>query len=240
MADRAYQRVLLKISGEGLCRQGGFGIDGEQLALIGAEIKTVVQSGVQLALVVGGGNFIRGETLAETSRIPRATGDYMGMLGTVINALALQETLELLGLDTRVQSAIAVDRVCEKFVRRRAMRHLEKNRVVILAGGTGNPFVTTDTCAALRGTELNADIILKATKVDGVYAEDPIQNPQAEIFETLTYDEVIDKRLKIMDLSAIDLCRQSGISIVVFNLFKPGNMLRAIQGEKVGTTITLS
>lgn len=240
MADRAYQRVLLKISGEGLCRQGGFGIDGEQLALIGAEIKTVVQSGAQLALVVGGGNFIRGQTLAETSRIPRATGDYMGMLGTVINALALQETLELLGLDTRVQSAIAVDRVCEKFVRRRAMRHLDKGRVVILAGGTGNPFVTTDTAAALRGTELNVDIILKATKVDGVYAEDPAQNPQAEFLETLTYDEVIDKRLQIMDVSAIDLCRQSEISIVVFNLFKPGNMLRAIQGEKVGTTITLS
>jgi uridylate kinase len=161
----------------------------------------------------------------------------MGMLGTVINALAVQETLERFGFETRVQSAIAVDRVCEKFIRRRAIRHLEKNRVVILAGGTGNPFVTTDSCAALRGTELAVDIVMKATKVDGVYSEDPETNPSAEFYPTLTYNEVIDRRLKIMDLSAIDLCQQSNLPIMVFKLGTPGNMLKAIQGRQVGTLI---
>ncbi|MCH8912284.1 MAG: UMP kinase [Planctomycetes bacterium] len=238
MADRKYQRVLLKISGEGLCRKGGFGIDGEQLDTIAGELKSVVETGVQLALVVGGGNFVRGNELAKHSHIPRATGHYMGMLGTVINALAVQETLERFGLETRVQSAIAVDRVCEKFIRRRAIRHLEKNRVVILAGGTGNPFVTTDSCAALRGTELAVDIVMKATKVDGVYSEDPETNPSAEFYPTLTYNEVIDRRLKIMDLSAIDLCQQSNLPILVFKLGTPGNMLKAIQGRQVGTLIS--
>ena len=239
MADRKYERVLLKISGEGLCRKGGFGIDGEQLDKIAGEITSVVATGVQLALVVGGGNFIRGDELAESSQIPRATGHYMGMLGTVINALAVQETLERFGLETRVQSAIAVDRVCEKFIRRRAIRHLEKNRVVILAGGTGNPFVTTDSCAALRGRELGVDIVMKATKVDGVFSEDPETNPDAEFFPRLTYDEVIDRRLKIMDVSAIDLCQQSELPILVFNLGRQGNMLKAIQGLQVGTLITI-
>jgi uridylate kinase len=193
---------------------------------------------VQLALVVGGGNFIRGDELAEHSQIPHATGHYMGMLGTVINALAIQETLERFGLQTRVQSAIAVDRVCEKFIRRRAIRHLEKKRIVILAGGTGNPFVTTDSCAALRGTELAVDIIMKATKVDGVYSDDPETNPNAEFFPSLTYDQVIDQRLKIMDVSAIDLCQQRELPIMVFNLGKQGNMLKAIQGRQVGTMIS--
>ncbi len=237
MADRKYERVLLKISGEGLCRKGGFGIDGAQLDKIAAELKSVVETGVQLALVIGGGNFIRGNELAKSSHIPVATGHYMGMLGTVINALAVQETLERFGLETRVQSALAVDRVCEKFIRRRAIRHLEKNRVVILAGGTGNPFVTTDSCAALRGTELAVDIVMKATKVDGVYSEDPEENPNAEFYPKLTYNEVIDRRLKIMDLSAIDLCQQSNLPIMVFKLGTPGNMLKAIQGQQVGTLI---
>ncbi len=238
MAQCKYKRVLLKISGEGLCRIGGFGIDGEQLNKIAQELNSVTDTGVQLALVVGGGNFVRGDELAEVSHIPRATGHYMGMIGTVINALAIQETLERLGLDTRVQSAVAVDRVCEKFIRRRAMRHLDKGRVVILAGGTGNPFVTTDSSAALRGTELEVDVVMKATKVDGVFSDDPAKNPKAEFYPRLTYNQVLDQRLKIMDVSAIDLCQRSNIPILVFNLTKPGNMLKAIQGEQVGTLIT--
>lgn len=236
MADRKYGRVLLKISGEGLCRQGRFGIDGEQLQSIAKEIRSVAQTH-QVALVVGGGNFIRGDELARTTHIHAATGHYMGMLGTVINALAVQDTLEQLGVDTRVQSAIAVDRVCEKFIRRRALRHLEKGRVVILAAGTGNPFVTTDSCAALRGTELGVDVVMKATKVDGVYAEDPSINPNATLFTDLTYNDVIDRRLKVMDVSAIDLCQRNKIPILVFNLFRQGNMLRAVSGEPVGTLI---
>jgi len=237
MAKSKYSRILLKISGEGLCRRGGFGVDGEQLVKIADEIKTVADTGVQLALVVGGGNFIRGGALSRSSYIPPATGHYMGMLGTVINALAIQETLEQLGLDTRVLSAIAVDRVCENFIRRRCLRHLEKDRVVILAGGTGNPFVTTDSCAALRGTELSVDIIMKATKVDGVYSEDPQENPNAKLYPHLTYNEVIDQRLKVMDVSAIDMCQQNNIPILVFNLMAKGNMLKAARGEKIGTLI---
>jgi len=232
-----YSRILLKISGEGLCRPGGFGIDGEQLDKIARELKTVADTGVQLALVVGGGNFIRGAQLAGTTHISAATAHYMGMLGTVINALAIQETLERIGLATRVQSAIAVDRVCEKFIRRRAIRHLEKGRAVILAGGTGNPFVTTDSCAALRGTELGAEVVMKATKVDGVYSDDPQQHPDAKLYQSLTYNQVIDGRLKVMDVSAIDLCQQSNIPIVVFNLMKPGNMLKVVQGATVGTLV---
>ena len=238
MSRRKYERVLLKISGEGLCRPGVFGIDGEQLHRIAQELNAVVETGAQVAMVVGGGNFIRGDELAEASQIPRATGHYMGMLGTVINALAVQEALERLGLETRVQSAVAMDRVCEKFIRRRALRHLEKGRVVILAGGTGNPFVTTDSCAALRGTELGVDVVMKATKVDGVYSDDPVKNPQAELYTRLTYNDVIDRRLKIMDVSAIDLCQQSRIPILVFNLTTAGNMVKAVKGEQVGTLIT--
>lgn len=238
MGKSKYGRVLLKISGEGLCRPGGFGVDGEQLGNIAGELKSVAETGVQLALVVGGGNFIRGSELAKSSHIPEATAHYMGMLGTVINALAVQETLEHLGLETRVQSAIAVDRVCEKFIRRRALRHLDKGRVVILAGGTGNPFVTTDSCAALRGTELGVDVVMKATKVDGVYSADPGKDPKAELHHKLSYNEVIDQRLKIMDVSAIDLCQRSRIPILVFNLMRHGTMLRAVRGEQVGTLIS--
>lgn len=237
MAKSKYARILLKISGEGLCQPGGFGIDGRQLRRIAAELKTVIDTGVQVALVVGGGNFVRGDELAETSQIPPATGHYMGMLGTVINALAIQEMLEQLSIDTRVQSAIAVDRVCEKFIRRRAIRHLEKGRVVILAGGTGNPFVTTDSCAALRGTELDVDVVMKATNVDGVYSDDPKKNPQAVFQPKLSFDQVIDQRLKIMDVSAIDLCQRSNIPILVFNLLKDGQLLKAVCGEQVGTLI---
>ena len=238
MATPKYKRVLLKISGEALCKPGTGGIDGERLRRLADEVKLVVDLGVQVCVVVGGGNIVRGSAIAKDSPIEESTGHYMGMLGTVINALALQETLERFGLETRVQSAIAVDRVCEKFIRRRAIRHLEKNRVVILAGGTGNPFVTTDSCAALRGTELAVEIVMKATKVDGVYSEDPETNPAAEFYPTLSYNEVIDRRLKIMDLSAIDLCQQSNLPIMVFKLSTPGNMLKAIQGQQVGTLIS--
>ncbi|MCG3137844.1 MAG: Uridylate kinase [Phycisphaerae bacterium] len=238
MSQSRYQRVLLKISGEGLCREGGFGIDGEQLSKIGQEIKQVADTGVQIALVVGGGNFIRGEKLSKTTPIHAATAHYMGMLGTVINGLAVQDTLEHLGMVTRLQSAVAVDRVCEKFIRRRAIRHLEKGRIVVLAGGTGNPFVTTDSCAALRGIELGVDVVMKATKVDGVYSTDPKTDPQAQFYPRLNYNQVIDQRLKVMDVSAIDLCQQSSLPILVFNLMQPGNLLRVIRGETVGTLIS--
>src|SRR5436305_2119877 len=188
-----YKRVLLKISGEGFCPEGGFGIDATELENIARQCIEVAQMGVELAIVVGGGNFIRGATFAEVGHIKRATADYMGMLATVINALALQETMEKLGQPTRVQSAISVYSVCEPFIRRRSIRHLEKGRAVILAAGTGNPFFTTDTCAALRATEINADVVLKATKVDGIYDSDPKKNPAAKLYHTVSYEEVHQK-----------------------------------------------
>jgi uridylate kinase len=233
-----YRRVMLKISGEGFCKEGGQGIDGEELSTIASEIADVAKLGVQLAVVVGGGNFIRGTSAAVRLRVHEATAHYMGMLSTVINALALQDTLEGLGLVTRVQSAIAVESVCEKFIRRRGIHHLEKGRTVVLAAGTGNPFVTTDTCAALRAIEMGANVLLKATKVDGVYSDDPVKNTQAVLYEKLSYNEVIDQRLKVMDVSAIDLCQRNNVPILVFNLKKHGNMRRAVMGpEQVGTLI---
>jgi uridylate kinase len=237
MGKPTYNRVLLKVSGEGLCEKGGKGIDGPALQKVASEIRQVAELGVQLCLVVGGGNIVRGSELARSTHIAEATGHYMGMLGTVINALAVQDTLEGIGVDTRVQSAVAVDRVCEKFIRRRAIRHLEKGRVVIFAGGTGNPFVTTDTCAALRATEVGAQIVLKATKVDGVYDADPVANPSAKRFEHLTYNDVIDRRLKVMDVSAVDMCQQNHVPLIVFDLNVPGNMRRAVLGEPIGTLI---
>ncbi len=237
MADLKYRRALLKISGEGLCSSGSFGIDGDQLNRIAREIKLVTDLGVQLCVVIGGGNIVRGSVIARQSSIEEVTGHYMGMLATVINALAIQDTLESLGVKTRVQSAVAVDRVCEKFIRRRAIRHLEKGRVVIFAGGTGNPFVTTDTGGALRASEIRADVLLKATKVDGVYTADPVEDPTAKRIESLTYNEVIDRRLAVMDVSAIDLCQRNRIPIVVFNLKTEGNMRAAVEGKPVGTII---
>ncbi len=237
MAEPRYKRVLLKISGEGLCRAGGFGIDGEELRRIGHEIKLVAELGVQLCVVIGGGNIVRGSVIAKDSFIDEATGHYMGMLGTVINALAIQEALESLGVQTRVQSAIAVDRVCEKFIRRRALRHLEKGRAVIFAGGTGNPFVTTDSAAALRASEMGSDVVLKATKVDGVYDADPVKNAAARKYERLTFNQVIDQRLQVMDLSAVDMCQRNRIPIIVFNLKKPGNMRAVVCGEAIGTCV---
>ncbi len=238
MPESKYKRVILKISGEGLCPAGGTGLDGPALIGLAEQIRDVAATGAQLAVVCGGGNFLRGSDLARTTPIQAPTAHYMGMLGTVLNALALQDTLESLGLETRVQSAIAIDRVCEKFIRRRCLRHLEKGRVVILAAGTGDPFVTTDTAAALRAAELGADVILKATKVDGIYSADPMKVPDAELYTHLTYDEVIDRRLEVMDFGAVNLCRQNGVAIVVFNMREPGNMSKVVRGEPVGTTIS--
>ena len=232
-----YKRVLLKISGEGFCQEGDFGIEAGELANIARQCAEVAKMGVQLAIVVGGGNFIRGATFAETGHIQRATADYMGMLATVLNALALQETMEAMGQPTRVLSAISVYSVCEPFIRRRAVRHLEKGRSIILAAGTGNPFFTTDTCAALRATEIQADVLLKATKVDGIYSADPKKDPGAKLYHDISYEQVHQERLKVMDRTAITLLMERKIPLVVFNLKVPGNIARVVCGEDVGTRI---
>lgn len=237
MSEPKYQRVLLKISGEGLCAPGTAAIDGGQVRRVAEEIKLVVSLGVQVCVVVGGGNIVRGSVISKDSPIEETTGHYMGMLATVINALAVQDTLEALGVPTRVQSAIAVDNVCERFIRRRAIRHLEKGRLVIFAAGTGNPFVTTDTGAALRCAEIRADALLKATKVDGVYTADPVANPDAVRIEHLSYNDVIDRRLQVMDVSAVDLCQRNGIPIIVLDLTIAGNMRAVVQGSGIGTII---
>jgi uridylate kinase len=232
-----YKRVLLKISGEGFCHEGGFGIEATELETMAKQCVEVARMGVQLAVVVGGGNFIRGATFAEDGRIPRATADYMGMLATVLNAVALQETMEAMGQPTRVQSAISVYSIAEPFIRRRAVRHLEKGRVVILAAGTGNPYFTTDTCAALRATELSVDVLLKATKVDGIYSADPKKDKSAKLFDAITYEQIHRDKLRVMDLTAITLCMERKLPLVVFNLKTPGNIARVLRGEKVGTKI---
>jgi uridylate kinase len=237
VAESRYRRVQLKLSGEGLAGQDGGGIGNEALHRVAAEIRQVHELGVQVAITVGGGNLLRGSTFASKSHIPEATAHYMGMLATVMNALALQETLEAAGMTTRVMSSIAIASVCEPFVRRRCIRHLEKNRVVVLAAGTGRPFVTTDTAAALSAAEIGADALFKATQVDGVYSADPKKDPAAKFFPTLSYDHVINERLKVMDLSAVDMCQRNSIPIIVFNLHQPGNMRRVVLGEPVGTVI---
>jgi len=237
MSDLKYRRVLLKISGEGLCAEGTMGIQGRELRQLAEEIKLVFRLGIQVCVVVGGGNWVRGTVIAHDSPIEESTGHYMGMLATVINALAVQDTLESLGVPTRVQSALVIESVCEMFIRRRAIRHLEKGRVVIFAGGTGNPFVTTDTGAALRAAEVRADLLIKATKVDGVYTADPAKDSSATRLERLTYNDVIDKRLAVMDVSAIDLCQRSGIPIIVLDLKKSGNMEAVLKGDGIGTLI---
>jgi len=240
MGECKYGRVLLKLSGESFCQQGEFGINGSSLESLAERIAEICKLGPQVAIVVGAGNFIRGATFSQTSHIPRNTADYMGMLATIINACALQETLEKLGQPTRVMSAIEVAAMCEPFLRRRALRHFEQGRVVILAGGTGNPFFTTDTCAALRASELDAEVLVKATKVDGVYTEDPEKNPQAELLTQLSYGDVLQRRLRIMDQAAISLCQDNHIPIIVLNIFKKGNITKAICGEQVGTLIGAS
>ena len=240
MAMSKYKRILLKLSGESFCKPGGFGIEAEPVKSIAERIARIAQQGYQVAIVVGGGNFLRGATFSKKSDISRTTADYMGMLATVINACALQETLEKIGQPTRVCSAIEVNAICEPFIRRHAINHLEKKRVIILAGGTGNPFFSTDTCAALRGSELNVDLMIKATKVDGVYTDDPMTNPNATLIDSLTYQAVLEQNLKVMDPAAISLCRENKIPIVVLNIFNEGNITRALNGENVGTMISES
>ena len=232
-----YKRVLLKISGEGFCPEGGFGIEANELDSIARELADVAKMGVQLAVVVGGGNFIRGATFSESGHIPRATADYMGMLATVLNAVALQETMEKVGQPTRVMSAINIQSVAEPFIRRRAVRHLEKGRCVILAAGTGNPFFTTDTCAALRASEIGADVLLKATKVDGIYDKDPKKNPSAKMYEELGYEQALSEKLGVMDLTAFALAFERKLPLVLFNVKTPGNIARVVRGERVGTKI---
>ena len=237
MAKAPYQRILLKLSGEALLGDEDYGIDPVIIGRIAKEVLEVRKTGVQVAIVIGGGNIFRGAGLAQ-SGIDRVTGDHMGMLATLMNSLALQDSLERVGADARVMSAISVHDVSEDYIRRRATRHLEKGRVVIIAGGTGNPFFTTDTAAALRAIEVGADIVLKATKVDGVYSADPKLDKNAQMYETLSYDEVIEGKLRVMDTNAIILCRDQKMPIRVFNVFGAGNLMKIVSGEKVGTIIT--
>jgi uridylate kinase len=231
-----YRRILLKLSGEALLGEGDYGIDPKLLDRLAREVGESVSSGVQIALVIGGGNIFRGAALA-ASGMDRVTGDHMGMLATVINALAMQDALERLGVATRVMSALKVNQVCEDYIRRRALRHLDKGRVTIFAAGTGNPFFTTDSAASLRAVEIGADLMVKATKVDGVYSDDPLTNPSAKFYKRLTYDQAIDERLKVMDTTAIILCRDNGIPLRVMNLYEPGALVRVAAGEDIGSLV---
>ena len=235
----AFHRVLLKISGEALMGEQNYGIDVDVAHAVGQEIKQIHALGVQIAVVVGGGNIFRGVSKS-AGNMDRPSADYIGMLATVMNAVVLQDALEKLGVHTRVLSAIDIPQLAEPFIRRRAIRHLEKNRVVIFAAGTGNPFFSTDSAAALRALEIKADVILKATKVDGVYSADPMKDPAATRFDCITYLEVLEKQLKVMDASAISLCMDNNLPIVVFNMRKPGNFMRVVMSEPgVGTRVGL-
>jgi uridylate kinase len=231
-----YKRILLKLSGEALIGDGTYGISPKTLTTIAQEVKDVVEMGVEIALVIGGGNIFRGVSGA-TEGMDRSSADYMGMLATVINSMALQDALEKMGVQTRVQSAIEMHQVAEPYIRRRAIRHLEKGRVVIFAAGTGNPYFTTDTAASLRAMEIHADVLLKATKVDGVYTDDPKKNPQATKYRTLSYIDVLKKNLKVMDSTAISLCMDNDLPIIVFDLTRRGNIRRVVAGEDIGTTV---
>lgn len=239
MERPVYKRVLLKLSGEALMGQQQFGIDPAMLRQYAAELKAVHDLGVQIGIVIGGGNIFRGVSNS-TSGIHKVTGDHMGMLATLINAMALQATLENMGLTTRLMSAIRMDVIAEPFIRRRAVRHLDKGRIVIFGAGTGSPYFTTDTAAVLRGVEIEADVIIKGTRVDGVYDSDPERNPQAFRFERITYLDVLQKDLKVMDMTAITLCRENRLPMLVFNMNRPGNFKRLMLGEAVGTRVSES
>ncbi len=231
-----YKRVLLKLSGEALMGDKNFGFDNAVIAQYAQDVKSVVDLGVQVAIVIGGGNIYRGMNEAETG-IERAHGDYMGMLATVINGMALQAGLEKIGVFTRLQSAIKMEQIAEPYIRRRAIRHVEKGRVVIFGAGTGNPYFTTDTAGSLRAIEINADVILKGTRVDGIYTADPEKDPSAKKFATITFQECISQNLRVMDMTAFTLCMENKLPIIVFDMNKPGNLLKVVGGEKVGTLV---
>jgi uridylate kinase len=236
LGSPGYRRILLKFSGEILAREDGGGIDFGKLASYSRQIAEVRAMGTEVGLVIGGGNLIRGGQISENG-IDRVTADYMGMLATVINALAFQSALERIGVDTRVQTAIKMEQLAEPYIKRRAIRHLQKGRVVIFAGGTGNPYFTTDTAAALRAIEIEADVVMKGTKVDGVYDGDPMRDPNARRFDTLTYIDVLNRRLGVMDATAISLCMENKLPVVVFKLTGDNNLIRAVRGEPVGTVV---
>jgi uridylate kinase len=236
---KPYQRVVLKVSGESFAQEGQLGISPQELSVIAGEIAQARRlcPDLQMAVVVGGGNIVRGARLAETGRIAQATADYMGMLGTVINGLALREALEATGVPSRLLTALQITAVAEPFIRGRALRHMEKGRVIVLAAGTGNPFFTTDTCASLRAVELQAQVLLKATKVDGIYTADPRKDPKAVRYETLKFSEVLEKRLAVMDLTAMTMCMEHDLPVKVFDFRTPGNVARAVQGDTIGTLV---
>jgi len=238
-AGQGLRRILLKLSGEALMGEEDYGIDPKMLKRVAGEIREVMGLGLQVAVVIGGGNIFRGAGLARAG-MDRVTGDHMGMLATVMNSLALQDAVEAMGLYARVMSAVRINQVCEEYIRRRAVRHLEKGRVAIFAAGTGNPFFTTDTAASLRAIEINADLLLKATKVDGVYSDDPMKNPAAQRYERLTFDKVLTDRLNVMDATAIVMCRDNHLPLRVFDLTRPGELMRIVRGEPIGTLVTNS
>ncbi|MCB1825781.1 MAG: UMP kinase [Candidatus Competibacteraceae bacterium] len=231
-----FKRILLKLSGEVLMGEGDYGIDPDVLARIAGEVRELCQHGVEVGMVIGGGNLFRGAGLAKKG-MDRVAADHMGMLATVMNSLAMQDTLERLGVFTRVMSAIRINEVCEDYIRRRAIRHLEKGRVVIFAAGTGNPFFTTDSAASLRAIEVNAEVMLKATKVDGIYSADPFKDAKAVRYDRLTYDEALARKLQVMDATAIVMCRENDIPLKVFNINRHGDLVRVVCGESVGTTV---
>jgi uridylate kinase len=233
-----YKRIVLKLSGEALLGKKSFGIDPERLAQYAREIKTVSEKGVELAIVIGGGNIYRGMEAAAKGT-DRVQGDYMGMLATVINGMALQSALEGIGVYTRLLSGIKIEQVCEPFIRRRAIRHLEKGRIVIFGAGTGNPYFTTDSAASLRAIEIEAEAVLKGTRVDGIYSSDPEKDPTATRFSNISFKEVYQKGLEIMDMTAFTLCKENGLPIIVFDMNKPGNLLKIVEGEDVGTLVTM-
>ena len=237
VAKTQYPRILVKLSGEALMGSGDYGIDPAIIKRIAGELQDLVAMGTKVAVVIGGGNIFRGAGLARAG-MDRVTGDHMGMLATVMNALAMQDALESLGMHARVMSAIRINQVCEDYIRRRAVRHLEKDRVVIFAAGTGNPFFTTDTAASLRAIEISADLLLKATKVNGVYSDDPVKNPAATRYARLTFDKVLTDRLNVMDATAVVMCRDNRLPLRVFNLNNAGDLMRIVRGEDVGTLVT--
>ncbi|MBI2877870.1 MAG: UMP kinase [Candidatus Tectomicrobia bacterium] len=237
MSEPQYKRILLKLSGEALMGDADYGIDPETVKMIALEVKEIQDLGAETAIVIGGGNIFRGTTMARSLGIDRVTADYMGMLATVINGLALQDALEKAGVITRVQTAIEMRELAEPYIRRRAIRHLEKRRVVIFAGGTGNPYFTTDTAASLRAMEVGAEVILKATKVDGIYSSDPLIDETAEKYVDLNYIDILKKRLKVMDATAVSLCMDNQLPIIVFNLRERGSIKRILLGEKLGTLV---